>query len=146
MRRLPFCSGSGLTNHSSQTLCVGRLNAGVRSAVEVFRHIKDWLSRRSSQNWEEIVSDDAGFTSGSRPIKWSEINSVAAFKRDMLTVDDVWFQLETDQGTVMICEEQPGFDKWESCLCKAVPAVATWRESVIQPPFAQNFSILYRRT
>jgi hypothetical protein len=64
----------------------------------------------------------------------------------MLTVDDVWFQLETDQGTIMICEEQPGFDKWESALSAAIPGVASWRDSVIQPPFAENFSILYRRT
>ena len=114
--------------------------------MEALRQIKDWLARRSAPQWEAIASDDAGFTSGVRRVDWSQINSVAAFKRDMATVDDVWFQLETEQGTIMICEEQPGFDRWESLLCNAIPAVAAWRSSVIQPPFAENFSILYRRT
>ena len=114
--------------------------------MEALRQIKDWLARRSAPQWEAIASDDAGFTSGVRRVDWSQINSVAAFKRDMVTVDDVWFQLETEQGTIMICEEQPGFDQWESLLCTAIPALATWRSSVIQPPFAENFSILYRRT
>ena len=112
----------------------------------MFRHIKDWLSPRLAPEWEAIDSDDAGFASGSRKVRWSEITSVAAFKRDMVSFDDVWFQLGTVQGTIMICEEQPGFARWEACLCTAIPAVANWRESVIQPPFAENFTLLYRRT
>ena len=114
--------------------------------MDTLRQIKDWLSRRAAPNWESISSDDTGFTSGSQRVNWSQINSVSAFKRDMVTFDDVWFQLETDQGTITICEEQPGFDKWEPLLCKAIPTVATWRDSIMQPPFAENFSILYRRT
>jgi len=46
----------------------------------------------------------------------------------------------------MLCEEQEGFIQWESFLCIAIPEVQGWRGSVIQPAFAENFSILYRRT
>lgn len=64
----------------------------------------------------------------------------------MLTFDDVWFQLETDQGSIFICEDQPGFDEWVARLCETFPSTEGWRDSVIQPPFAENLSILYRRT
>ena len=114
--------------------------------MDALRQIKNWLAGRSAPKWEALASDGAGFTLGVRRVEWSQINSVAAFKRDMVTVDDIWFQLETEQGRIMICEEQPGFDRWEFLLCSALPAVSTWRSSVLQPPFAENFSILYRRT
>ncbi len=113
--------------------------------MDVLRRMRGLLSGRSAETWETIVSDQAGFSVGSRRIAWSRIASVAAFKRDLVTFDEVWFQLETDQGTVMVCEEQPGFGRWETLLCTAIPAVGNWRDVVLQPAFAQNFSVLYRR-
>jgi len=57
--------------------------------VEALRQIKDWFSKRSTPKREPITSDDAGFAIGSRRIAWRQIASVAAFKRDMVTLDDV---------------------------------------------------------
>ena len=118
----------------------------VSGVMETLSRLKAWLTRNHEPAWLSIDTDASGFSVGDRRLDWSQICSVAAFKRDMLTFDDVWFQLEGVDGPVMVCEEQPGFADWEAALCERFPSVASWRDRVIQPPFAENFTILYRRT
>jgi len=54
--------------------------------------------------------------------------------------------LEGPEQPALICEDQPGFADWEAALREQFPVVAGWRESVIQPAFARNFTVLYHRT
>ncbi|WP_211251131.1 hypothetical protein, partial [Arenimonas composti] len=123
-----------------------RLNSGVRCAVESLKRLRERLARGTAADWEPIAASHSGFSVGTRHVEWEWVESVAAFKRDMLTLDDVWFQLEGSGEPVMVCEEQPGFAEWERKLCEHFPSVAGWREQVIHPPFAENFTVLYRRT
>ena len=114
--------------------------------MEALRRISEWLSNRREPGCEPVVTDASGFSVGSRRLDWSAIESIAAFKRDLVTFDDVWFQLEGPGEPVMVCEEQPGFAAWEAALVSQFPSAASWRDQVIQPPFAQSFTLLYRRT
>ena len=108
--------------------------------------MRERLTRCNEPQWEPVAVSQSGFAVGTRLVEWAWVESVAAFKRDMLTLEDVWFQLEGAGDPVMVCEDQPGFAEWERKLCERFPSVVGWRERVIQPPFAENFTVLYRRT
>ena len=114
--------------------------------MESLKRLRERLTRGDQPQWEPIAVSHSGFSVGTRHVKWGWVESVAVFKRDMLTFDDVWFRLEGADEPVTVCEEQPGFAEWERKLCEQFPSVAGWRERVIQPPFAENFTVLYRRT
>jgi hypothetical protein len=114
--------------------------------MDILRRLKERIARSSRPAWEEVVTDATGFSVGSKRLDWSQVTSVAAFKRDLLTFDDIWFQLEGADDPLLVCEEQPGFADWERVLCQQFPSVAGWRERVVQPPFEKNFVALYRRT
>jgi hypothetical protein len=113
--------------------------------MEALKRLKEHFARGEPE-WLPITVDDTGFSSGSRRVDWASVQSVSAFKRDMLTFDDVWFQVEAAGEPVLVCEEQPGFATMEAALSREFPSVATWRELVIKPAFAENFTVLYRRT
>ena len=108
--------------------------------------LKKSLTQRSEPEWQPVVLEPGGFRSGSNRVKWSEVTQIAAFKRDMLTIDDVWFQFTANATPVLICEEQPGFAELESEVLALFPSAASWRAQVIQPAFATNFTVLYSRT
>jgi hypothetical protein len=114
--------------------------------METLRWLNERFARTSQSPWEEVITDATGFRVGSKRLDWSQVTSISAFKRDRLTLDDVWFHLEGPEEPTLVCEEQPGFAEWEATLRQKFPAVASWRESVIHPPFAENFIVLYRRT
>lgn len=114
--------------------------------MEILKRLKDRFADSSQSTWDQIYMDATGFYVGSRRVDWTQVTSIAAFKRDVLTFDDVWFQLEGLGMDTLICEEQPGFDNWESELCRRFPVLSGWREKIIQPAFEENFVVLYRRT
>ena len=123
-----------------------RLNLGVRCAVNLFRRTAQWLFTRRKPQWEPVITDAMGFSIGARRFDWTDIHSIAAFKRDQVTFDDVWFQIEGPGEAVMVCEEQPGFEAFEAALVRRFPSAAAWRNHVLQPAFARQFTVLYRRT
>ena len=108
--------------------------------------LKKSFARRSEPEWQPIVLEPSGFRSGDNCVTWTEVTEIAAFKRDMLTIDDVWFQFKANSAPVLVCEEQPGFAELESQVVALFPSAASWRAQVIQPAFATNFTVLYSRT
>ncbi|MGJ8670618.1 MAG: hypothetical protein ACSHXK_14100 [Oceanococcus sp.] len=111
--------------------------------MAILKRLMAKLARASRISWDEIAIETTGFRTGARHIDWAEVTSIAVFKRDLVTFDDVWFQLEFAGESVLICEEQPGFVNWVAELCRQFPDVACWRESVILPAFSENFVVLY---
>ncbi len=114
--------------------------------VESLKRLKKWLFRERQPTWPVIAVDASGFSVGQRRVEWADVHAIAAFKRDLITFDDVWFRVEDAGGPLLICEEQPGFASWEVALIEHFPSVAGWREHVTQPAFAENFIVFYRRT
>ncbi|MBS0193921.1 MAG: hypothetical protein JSR34_06715 [Proteobacteria bacterium] len=114
--------------------------------MTLFDKLKKAVAQRSEPEWQPIVLEPDGFRSGNNRVKWSEVTEIAAFKRDMLTIDDVWFQFRADTAPVLVCEEQPGFAELEAKVIALFPSAASWRAQVIQPAFATNLTVLYSRT
>lgn len=86
--------------------------------MEALKRFIEKLSASGETVWPPIVLESDGFTTRDRLVHWSEINRISAFKRDLITIDDIWFQLDTTGGRVMVCEEQPGFKEWQAALAK----------------------------
>ena len=57
--------------------------------MEILRRLKERLTHGSKPEWEKITTDAAGFYIGSKRFDWAQVTSISAFKRDMLTFDDV---------------------------------------------------------
>ena len=114
--------------------------------MEAIKRFIEKLSTAGEPVWPPITVEPSGFRTRDRTIQWSDIKSVSAFKRDMITIDDIWFQLEVADGHVMLCEEQPGFNDWVLALEEQFPSVVAWQDRVVQPPFVENFTFLYSRT
>jgi len=85
-------------------------------------------------------------------IKWSEIDSIDAFKRDMFSYDLICIQISGPKSAqsepIEIDEEDP---KWEAvmvALSKYLPQIKPWCEwfsAVAFPAFAINSLRIYER-
>ena len=85
----------------------------------------------------------SGFESGKSLVSWTAITKIAAFKRDLVTFDDVWFAFSAGPDEVLVCEEQPGFVELLAAVKARFPSVEGWEQRVIKPAFAENYTVLY---
>ena len=99
---------------------------------------------RERRDWQPVEFEANGFCVGSERVAWREISGISAFKRDLLTIDEVYLQFSVGEKTVQVCEEQPGFTELEAELIQRYPSTTNWRKQVMLPPFSENFTILYR--
>ena len=102
--------------------------------------------REASSN-PPILLSPKGFSTSGRFVSWQDIQEIAAYKIDLLTVDEVRFSFAVSSGqALVVSEEQRGFSELVSSLALEFPSVADWESKVINPAFAGNHIVLYRRT
>ena len=80
--------------------------------------------------------------------KWSEVERIITYKVDCYTHDMIWLAFERRgyDEAIQIPEEAEGFADLMAALGKAFPEIdPQWYFTVMQPPFAENFTVLYRR-
>jgi hypothetical protein len=79
-------------------------------------------------------------------VKWSEVNGIVAFKRDLYSVDLICMGFTTAEGSVEVNEEMEGWEALTDALplyLPGTPSPADWWNGVVQPPFAANPTILF---
>jgi hypothetical protein len=83
-------------------------------------------------------------------LSWSEVKTVTAFKRDLLAVDLICPQFEGLDGRVFeVYEEMAGWPELVAALPTHLPGCLTetaMLERVMQPPFAANETVIFRRS
>lgn len=83
-------------------------------------------------------------------LKWAEMRSIVAFKRDLLTVDSMRIGIETDAGRLYeIGEEADGWFEMVESLPRYLPgakSVGAWYEQVMLPAFETNLTTIYTRS
>lgn len=94
--------------------------------------------------------DDVGFSlpgEEATPILWSSIRCIRAYKKDLITTDEVFLSFENDgiPEYVEMSEEDPGFEEFRLFLETRFEFPALWWEAVLQPPFVRNGMVLYIR-
>jgi hypothetical protein len=86
------------------------------------------------------------FKAKQEKIKWEEINTIIAYKKDLLTVDLVCIEIFYNNSQIIITEEVLGWHHFVEQLRIVFPNIPiNWYNDIIIPPFATNLTILYQK-
>ncbi len=80
--------------------------------------------------------------------KWSEVERIITYKVDCFTYDMIWlaFERRGHDEAIQIPEEAEGFADLMAAVGKTFPEIyPEWYFTVMQPAFAENFTVLYER-
>ncbi|MEG3906273.1 MULTISPECIES: hypothetical protein [unclassified Microcoleus] len=111
--------------------------------MNLLRKMRDRFAQSTKPAWDTICVTDSGFVSGDASVAWGSLTKIAAFKKDSVTFDDVWFEFSVGPNKVLVCEEQPGFAELLAGIKARFPSVDGWEQKVVQPAFAENYTVLY---
>jgi hypothetical protein len=81
-------------------------------------------------------------------IRWRDVVGVAAYKRDLITTDEIilFFEVVGGPGIVHeVSEEWTGFQEFRAALETALGIASGWYEDVVRPAFAANHRIIFER-
>ncbi|SDD81352.1 SRPBCC family protein [Niabella drilacis] len=78
---------------------------------------------------------------------WADVETIFAYKQDLLTTDEVCLDLFTRNGMrVFISESCSGWDRFLQKLSEQFPSLSEgWEWEVAQPPFKTNLALLFDR-
>ena len=94
-----------------------------------------------------VLSED-GVPIGERIVPWRQVQRVVAYKRDLITVDQICVDVETEAGVLCLDEEM---SHWKAAIrvlerrLPGFPAEEMWWVEVVAPAFARNERVLYER-
>jgi len=91
---------------------------------------------------EVVIRDSLG---NKCRVEWSAVSRIEASKVDLLTADDVRVELVTGDRSCVASEDDAGWEQLMNRLRTHFPISQTWRENVLQPPFATNRAVLWDR-
>jgi hypothetical protein len=74
---------------------------------------------------------------------WSEVRRIVAYKRDLITTDQVCLEFELGDRTCIADEEASGWEELTSQMTKRFSLDAEWLARVVQPAFATNMAVLW---
>jgi hypothetical protein len=115
--------------------------------VKLLSKIRQHLDRRAIASSPPISVSANGFSVESSFVTWADIQGIRAYKRDLITTDEVCFVFALKSGLELtVTEEQPGFKELVVSLSQEFPSTVGWRSHVIKPAFAPNHTVLFRRT
>ncbi len=99
----------------------------------------------------DIFYKDYGFvyTYGSinRLFAWNRILKIIAYKADLLTIDEVRLEIWDNDGGITITEEEDFWKDFTGRILEQYPEIdKEWFSKIIQPPFARNETVIYKKT
>jgi len=94
-----------------------------------------------------ITLGQDGFQVGDTHVAWQSIAAIKAFKADLITYDMICFAIEVDgcDRYIQLSEEWPGFKTLSEDLEVRFAFPNDWWDSVVNPAFKTNETMLYRR-
>ena len=79
-------------------------------------------------------------------VQWAEIQSIFAYKVDMLTVDSVYLDIFLEDRCIRVNEEMCRWNLFLERLATALPASKkNWLPEVMFPAFETNLRLIYDR-
>lgn len=78
---------------------------------------------------------------------WGDIETVFAYKEDLMTTDEICVDLFTKNGAqLFLTESDPGWDSFLKQLSEQLSSIPeNWEQVLVQPPFETNFTLLFDR-
>jgi hypothetical protein len=85
------------------------------------------------------------FKTHDRSIKWSDIETIIAYKRDLMTTDQICFDLFYQNSlSSTISEDTEGWSQFVNRMQEAFPQIdKDWWGKIIHPAFKTNMTLLY---
>jgi hypothetical protein len=81
-------------------------------------------------------------------LSWGEVDTILAYKRDLMYVDLICLAFGTSEGAIEVHEEMQGWSQLVEQLplrLAGMPPLSDWWERVAMPPFALSAATLYKR-
>ena len=86
------------------------------------------------------------FKTGQQKIKWAEIERLIAYKRDLMTTDEICLDIIYNNWQTTINENTAGWYQFVERTKLIFPSIPkNWDSEIVHPAFATNLSILYQR-
>ncbi len=104
---------------------------------------------RSSKGKISVAVDDEGFRLSNaldKNHRWSDVCRIASYKLDAITVDVVVVEVLVGDESIRVTDDDHGF--WifvEGFETRLLNGQRGWRNKVLQPPFAENYTVVYER-
>jgi len=122
----------------------------VRQPRYHFRHDEARILQEGDTKTMTITIDQNAFTlieaRGRFPVRWEEIAKIVAYKRDLITIDQLCLTIHLHDGTSFeVQEDIEGFWAWVDALEQQLGIGAQWREAVLKPVFAENKKVIFAR-
>ncbi len=111
----------------------------------------------SKQRPAEIHCDESGFavalggsvsSEGATSLKWNEVKTVLAYKRDLYATDLICLGFTSPAGTIEVDEEMQGWSQLVErlpSLLPGTPRMSDLWERVAKPPFRTCVTTLFER-
>ncbi len=80
-------------------------------------------------------------------VRWSQIRRVEAYRRDDITYDTVYLEIDHDiSESLLLSDEVVGFAELTAAIEINLPDVLEgWYPQVVQVPFAENRNLVFER-
>jgi hypothetical protein len=110
------------------------------------------VGKKRDREVTRVEASDSGVVvwlddGGTESLDWAEAELVYTYKVDCYAFDTIWLAFRGEgQREIHIREEADGFEQLMSSVNSAFPSIdREWYQTVTQPPFAENLTLLYHR-
>jgi len=120
----------------------------------MFSRLRGLFARRSKESEPPpvIEATEDGFVlrrndGTAEEVRWSAVRRVFAYKRDLLTTDEIrlLFELEPPGGLVELSEQWPGFEDLFGGMERTLGVSPAWYAEIMLPAFEATPRALYER-
>jgi hypothetical protein len=97
---------------------------------------------------QEIIYTNSGFKiDNSEEIKWSEMQAMFGYKRDLWTEDEICLDIFTKENKhFIVTEEALGWDIFLGKIAEQFPKInRNWHFDIVFPAFKTNLTLLYEK-
>jgi len=104
---------------------------------------------RCDENGFAVTAGDSVPAATTASLKWNEVRTVLAYKRDLYATDLICIGFTSPEGTIEVDEEMQGwsqFVEWLPRLLPGTPPLSDWWERVAKPPFSPCVTKLFERS
>jgi len=76
-------------------------------------------------------------------IRWDDVTSIRAFKRDLLTMDVICLLVSSHDSAAEVNEDDSGYGELEQEMARRLDISPEWKLAVIAPPFETNATEIF---
>ena len=87
-----------------------------------------------------------GFKVSQNKFNWSKINNIIAHKIDLITTDEIYLSIKSNNQEIVLTENYLGWNDFLKEVYNQFPEIdKNWESKIIQPAFSRNEIELYSR-